>query len=312
MRHDFEAFRNLDWNLLRHLEALIEESSVSGAAERMSMTQPGMSRVLGRLRSVFQDELLVRGQRGMEPTARALTLLPQLQDLRQSVLDCVAPAEFEASSMSRTFVVAGADMAEHMILPPLVSALSQDAPHAKIRWLRAPHPAEEMLLSREIDLVIEPLSQKSAGGLLVQKLYSEEFCGLARKGHPSVSGKKMTLNRFCAAKHALVAPRGRPGGAVDRALQALGRQREVTALVPSFLSVPHLVAGSDLITTLPRGIAEAHIKTMNLQTFRLPLEVPGFTLGAFFHPRVRNEPEHQFLRERLKDSAESWRRQKTR
>src|SRR5215472_15526139 len=50
----------VDLNLLVALEALLGERSVTLAASRVGLSQPAMSRALGRLRSLFADDLLVR------------------------------------------------------------------------------------------------------------------------------------------------------------------------------------------------------------------------------------------------------------
>ena len=61
-------------NLLVALDALLTECHVARAAERVFIGQPAMSHALGRLRVMFNDELLVRSGKRMEPTARAREL----------------------------------------------------------------------------------------------------------------------------------------------------------------------------------------------------------------------------------------------
>ena len=63
-----------DLNLLTALDALLDEGSVLGAARRMNLSAPAMSRTLGRIRQAFGDEILVRAGRRMVPTPRALEL----------------------------------------------------------------------------------------------------------------------------------------------------------------------------------------------------------------------------------------------
>ena len=54
------SIRALDLNLLVTLHALLEERSVTRAAERVGVSQPAASAALGRLRRYFGDELLKR------------------------------------------------------------------------------------------------------------------------------------------------------------------------------------------------------------------------------------------------------------
>src|SRR5271163_2734317 len=65
---------SLDLNLIVALDALLEERSVTKAAERVGISQSAMSHALGRLRQLTGDALLVRAQGAMVPTARAEAL----------------------------------------------------------------------------------------------------------------------------------------------------------------------------------------------------------------------------------------------
>ncbi|RSS88859.1 LysR family transcriptional regulator, partial [Streptomyces sp. WAC05950] len=62
----------LDLNLLTALDALLEEGSVAGAAARLHVTAPAMSRSLGRIRHTTGDQILVRTGRTMTPTPYAI------------------------------------------------------------------------------------------------------------------------------------------------------------------------------------------------------------------------------------------------
>ena len=68
----------IDLNLLVALHILLQEGSVSRAAERLNITQPAMSKTLGRLRETFDDPLFVRSKRGIQPTPRAISLAGEL------------------------------------------------------------------------------------------------------------------------------------------------------------------------------------------------------------------------------------------
>ena len=61
----------LDLNLLLAFDALMTQGSVTRAAESLFVSQPAMSHALNRLRTFFDDPLLVRTPQGMLPTARA-------------------------------------------------------------------------------------------------------------------------------------------------------------------------------------------------------------------------------------------------
>ena len=62
---DTKALARIDLNLLVALQRLLEEESVTKAAERLHITQPAMSKTLQRLRDTFDDPLFVRSGRGL-------------------------------------------------------------------------------------------------------------------------------------------------------------------------------------------------------------------------------------------------------
>ena len=55
--------QRIEVSLLFCLEALLAEKSVTRAANRLGMSQPGMSNALSRLRELTRDPLLVRTDR---------------------------------------------------------------------------------------------------------------------------------------------------------------------------------------------------------------------------------------------------------
>src|SRR5665647_1601381 len=54
----------------------------------------------------------------------------------------------------------------------------------------------------------------SPAGSYEKVLFDETFTCIVRAGHP-LADARMTLARYCAAPHLLVAPRGTPGSVVD-------------------------------------------------------------------------------------------------
>ena len=69
----------LNLNLLWSLNLLLAEQSVTTAAERAGITQSAMSHTLKQLREYFQDELLVKGERGLVLTPKAEKMSGRLQ-----------------------------------------------------------------------------------------------------------------------------------------------------------------------------------------------------------------------------------------
>src|ERR1700760_2589964 len=112
-------FAALDLNLLRVFHALSEERSVTRAGARLGLTQSAVSHALGRLRYILNDELFVRGPRGMLPTARAIEMGPPVHAALVQLQAAIAPADFSPASSERRFVLVAGTYACAVLAPPL-------------------------------------------------------------------------------------------------------------------------------------------------------------------------------------------------
>ena len=130
----------------------------------------------------------------------------------------------------------------------------------------------------------------------------DDFVCMMREGHPLARGA-LDVARFAGARHALIAPHGRPGGAVDQALAELGLARRVAVSVPHFMVAPHLVARTDLVLTIARRVAETFAGMLPLTIVESPLSLPTFTIGMQWGERNDADPGHAWLRERLLEAA---------
>ena len=109
----------------------------------------------------------------------------------------------------------------------------------------------------------------------------------------------MTLARYCAASHLLVAPRSQPGSYVDSALAAVGKTRRIALAVPHFLVVPHIVAGTDLVATLANRVARMFTEVLGVATMPPPVQIPKFQIALAWHERNHNDAPHRWLREQI-------------
>jgi DNA-binding transcriptional LysR family regulator len=294
----------VDLNLLPLLDALLTERHVTRAAKAAGLSQPAASRALGRLRLLFSDPLLVRSGRGFALTPRAEALRDPVRRALGLVEGAMArPSRFDPASARRTARVMTSDYSELLLLPGLLDRLTRMAPGIDV-WV---HPLLESspqpLVDGEADFMIMPIreGERLAPGVRADVLYSDRFICMVKRGHPLA--KKPTLDRFLAARHAFIAPRGRRGGPVDDALAARGKERHIALAGPHFLVMPFLVAASDLVLTLAERIARLYSQFLPVVLFEPPLQLSGFTIGLFWHEKDANDPALTWLREQIAEVA---------
>jgi DNA-binding transcriptional LysR family regulator len=297
---------SFDLNLLVALDALLSERNVTRAASRIGITQSAASHALARLRALTGDELLVRGPAGMVPTTRAEAMAGPVRRALEDMGRVLAPhAAFHPGTASLRFVIATSDYSELALLPRVVSRLAREAPSIELRVVTATEEPSAVLAAGKIDLSIAPLRPADArSGMHARKLFDDRFVCVVRKNHP-LAGKKLTLGRYAAASHALIAPMGAEGGFVDDALARLGMRRRVALALPHFLVAPHIVAASDLILTLAARIAAILVKPLGLAMLAPPAELglQGFTISESWHERTHGDAARRWVREVIADAA---------
>jgi DNA-binding transcriptional LysR family regulator len=221
-------------------------------------------------------------RRGLDELARALS----------------PPEAFDPSTAQRRVVLATSDYGELVLLPRVVARLAKEAPGIDLRVVTVPQHMTDPLVSGAVDLVIAPLlADDERPGIYGKRLFDERFVCVVRRKHP-LAGRKLTLARFAAASHALIAPRGTEGGFVDDALAGVGLRRRVAVAVPHFLIAPHLVAASDLLLTLAARVADVLAQPLGLVVLAPPpeLRLEGFTMSAVWHQRTHDDPAQRWLR----------------
>ncbi|HYF43136.1 MAG TPA: LysR family transcriptional regulator [Ramlibacter sp.] len=300
-------FRTLDLNLLRVFDQVMAERNLTRAARNLNMTQPAVSNALNRLRDALGDKLVNRSGYGVEPTPRALALWPAVGDALRQLEASLAPGEFIASAATNTFVLAMADATAAELMPGIVEIIERDAPGVSMRVLPLTTRDPRRLLDEgHIDLAVgffpavlaDLTAQAQAGGMAAfehQRLYDGEYVCVMRRDHPLARGP-MTLKRFCDAHHLLVSFSGRPYGFIDEALASLGRTRRIVLTVNQFFTAGLVVAGSDLLTVLPRHFVKVTGRAEELTLRELPFEVPLVHVDSLWHRRQMQRSDHAWLR----------------
>lgn len=291
--------RGLDLNLLVALEALVEEGSVTRAAERMGVSQSAMSHTLRRLREVFDDELLVRTQNGMLPTPLATRLVAPVRrglETIQAALD--DQPTFDPATARHTFTLATSDYVALVLLPQVIERVSRAAPGIDLVVRHVDERTPARIELGDIDLAIGRFVEEMPG-FLRQKLFEEGFACVVRSDHPKVK-RRISLQQYVRMNHVLISPDGRGPGYVDHVLREQGLERRIAVRIPDFVVAPLIIAQTDMILTLPARVARA-FSCMGLRVLQPPMELAGFEMSQLFHERQRNGPAHRWLRRLIRE-----------
>ena len=286
--------KSMDLNLLKALDALLDERNVTRAAARLGLTQPALSGMLTRLRESFGDPLFARSQRGIVPTQRALDLGMPVKQVLAEIDALLQPPSFNPATAQLTFSIAATDYALRAVAVPFLSALKRHAPRVRVSLVPVESGQLQNQLERgQIDLALLT-PEITPPNLHARELFKEHYVCVLREDHPAAMGRKLTVKQFCALDHALVSYDGGGfRGVTDDALEQLGKRRSVTLSVKSFLILPDILRASDMVATLPSRLVAGMDK---LAISLPPVKIPGFTKTAAWHERTHHDPAHRWIR----------------
>jgi DNA-binding transcriptional LysR family regulator len=294
----------VDLNLLVTLDVLLAEESVTVAARRLGLSQSAVSRSLTRLRHLFGDELFVRTGQGMRPTRRALELAAPLRRSLAELGGLLEPREaFDPKTASRVFQIAALDYSHLTLIGPWTARLAEWAPGIDVVVRQLSVHSKRDLEAGALDLYVAPRT-RTVAGVIWTALHEDDYTCLVDAEHPV---RRLSLARYVQLEHVLVAPGERPGGVADAVLAEQGLSRRVSVRVPTFLSVPYLLLGTQRIATVPRRIAERFVEFHPLRMLEPPIELPPVVLHLGWHELHRSDPGHAWLREQLIDVARTGR-----
>jgi len=296
MVHDVKLAA-LDLNLLVALRALLSERHVTRAAKSLGLSQSATSHALARLRELYQDPLLVRSGRGLEPTPRAVALLPQLErGLGELERGLRAEQPFEPKRARFALRVGLADYGQAILAGALLSRLQAEAPGVNLQATSYPDLVEQLEVGT-LDVAIT-VKAKLSRVFGERSLFSDGFVCMLRKGHPALRKKtRLSLPQYLALEHLLVSPGGTAGSYVDTELERRGFSRRVALQVSSFLVAPQVVAETDLISTGPERLLRPMSEHYPIVLLPTPLRLPRFELCLVWHSRREHDPAHIWMRE---------------
>lgn len=307
------AGRGFDLNLLRVLLALDRTRHVTRAAQLLEMSQSGFSSALARLRRHSGDVLFVRSASGMVPTPRAQRMIEAAINALATVDEGVlSPAAFEPANARTEFRFAMSDLAEIVFLPRLLAHLQRIAPEVSIRCdAITEERLPQALADGDVDLAVGYFPELSAQTYLHQGLYRHTFVCMVRRDHPLDRGK-LTAKAFAQLGHVVVTSPSRSGRLFGNWLQRKGIERRVVLRTPHHLSLPAIIASTDLMATVPVvvGAYFADAGAGSVRLMPLPFRPILFDVQQHWHRRFQHDARHRWLRQQVaalfNESSDEW------
>lgn len=288
----------LDLNLLLALDALLEEGSVGGAARRMHVTSPAMSRTLGRIRDLTGDAIFVRTGRDMTPTPYALAVRDEVHAIVLRAQAVIAQRDaLDLSRLERVFTLQCHDAIATAIGAPLLARMRQAAPRVTLRLLAEAPTDTSDLRQGNVDLELGATTPSHRD--IAHQVLGQDRLVVAMHARHALAGRKLTARAYAAAEHVIVSRRGRLRDPVDDVLAAQGLSRRVAASAPTSAAALRFASETDLLVAVPERMCSATLKALRLKSLPMPVSVPALPIVAAWHRRHEPDRAHGWLRQQV-------------
>ncbi|MEZ5938666.1 MAG: LysR family transcriptional regulator [Hyphomonadaceae bacterium] len=305
-------FRNLDLNLLRVLLALLDQGSVSRAAQELSLTPSAVSHALRRLRLALGDPLFERRGGGLVPTAFALETGRRIRPPMERLRDAISRDVFDPATTEREFVVAAGSYVAAVFMPALVERLAVAAPNVRLRLRRIEDQSAEDVEHGRLDLLFG-VQSSLAGRLEWEPFATEDMVWVARRGHPHIRAP-LTMDMLAGARHIIIEKFNRvimsgypelrrfvdeSRDLGDATQQAAGQGRRhgpgpgATLIVTDPIQAIAIAARTDQVTLTLRRMAQQF--EPKLQLLEPPHPTPRIEMGLLYHPDRARDPAVRWL-----------------
>jgi DNA-binding transcriptional LysR family regulator len=299
------SFDQLDLNLLKVFDAIFQTHSVTEAGSSLLLAQSSVSKQLNRLREALGDPLFVRTRDGMSPTPRAEALSGPIREALSGVRSAIErQMGFDPRTSDRTYRIFMSDLGQMIFLPKLLELVSHEAPSVNVHTVQVPTASfrNAALESGAVDLAIGDLGP-TEGSLHNQKLFEDHYVGVVRANHPIIRDS-LSFQQFLTTPQIMYQP---PGGGhvsqesvVDNAFWAAGVERRVAVRVAHTIGITSLVSITDVLLVVPYRMAMAfRSEHRDVTVLELPIEIPKFEIGQYWHERFDTDPANAWLRDSI-------------
>ncbi|MDP9857492.1 LysR family nod box-dependent transcriptional activator [Agrobacterium tumefaciens] len=296
-------FNGLDLNLIVALDAILSERNVTRAAEKLNISQPGMSGALNRLRQYFNDDLLTQNGKQMIPTPLGATLSVPAKEILATVRSRLAvQTRFSPGDARRSLTVMVSDYAATIFLANVLRALAAEAPGMTFDLHQYADIPGDALDAGRIDVLLGP-QQALSQNHPFKPLFKDDFVGVACADNHAVDAVA-DIDSFLAMRHILVRLGGSGLPTTDATfLERSFAARRIEVTVPAWSLVPHYLMGTQRVAIFHRRLARDYARHFPLRIFEIPTALPIFEECVQWRASSRGDPAIQWLVERMEAHA---------
>ena len=293
--------RSANLNLLPILRVLLRYKHVTLAARALNMSQSSVSEALGKLRHLFNDELLVQHRNHLIPTSLAQRLEPQIERMLESVAK-LGPDLLTSAPSKSAIDISASDYLVLTVGTKVAGRMRTERPEIALRFLEHDQHSEGRLRSGDLDFMITPeiTLGSSAQQFRRELLYEDRIVCLVASESNIVD--RCSEEQYWTARHVFFSPPDdRYGTSRSTILQQVGEKRADATLVHSYLLLPFFIEGSGSIALVQNELAERLAPTARVRIVEAPFDIKVRFFLVWDEVR-KSDPLHVWFVDLIRDT----------
>jgi DNA-binding transcriptional LysR family regulator len=243
---------------------------------------------------MFQDDLLIRTPTGYEPTPRGERLLDELTTILPRLDRLLSDGNFDPAREQAAFRIAATDNATQVLCPLLCRKVLPYAGHVSVQFVAFHGGSFEAIERGRLDLALNADDGHTPDRFHREAIYEDDFvCVVAKESRYT---RRLTLKQYLDGIHVGVGVLPGQQTLQEQRLAALGHKYTCVVEVPYFTGAIRCVAGTALIATVPKRMAEIERYNPAVKILLPPAEMKSFRYLMVWHPRVHTDAAHVWLR----------------
>jgi len=303
------ALSSVDLNLLKVLFVLAQKGNMTQAGDFVGLSQPAMSHALKRLRALTGDKLFVRTATGFAMTSFCAEIYPTVKRIIEETEAVVlSRRQFDPARSRRTFRIGMNDYFSVVLIPRLIQRMQAQSEQFVVEVIHMPRTVQsngrsfQSLVQGYLDDGTIDVAVMTADSFPARyrcsPLFNERRVCIMAANNPAAGGQ-LTMETFLQLGHVKVTSAPSRRGWIDERLDALGRERNVVAVVPHFSAAVAVVAQSDLIAIMPESVARLFEASHDLLLLDFPFGSEQQSTSMIWLAENELDPASLWLRRQI-------------
>jgi DNA-binding transcriptional LysR family regulator len=234
----------------------------------------------------------------MTETEKCRELVSQAREIVNRMLAIAVPVEFDPATAEGMVTLSCNHHERFLLVPGFLKAMRRAAPNVQLNILESAVNGKQQLKENIADIVLGPV-RILGDGYFRRRLFTDHYSCVMDAQNLLAEGT-LTLDRYRNAAHVAVTHNGQWQALYFEALRARDISLKPQLTLPSHDSLEFMLAGTDLVATIPNRLAGAYPDALAVRSFPILISIE---IDMYWTERTHRSGVHRWSRQLLADVA---------